>query len=207
MADPSGHDGDFISLMVAVSIAVNLDFAYHDYQKGNYGYALLDVAGALTGAVGLLEDALPVALKFATVSGSAAANTLSAAKSLQGLSAVIAGTDLFRAMSSQSHHIMTDKNTKSSAPDGAGPFTPKFEKLLAGTGLKLSDDLNLVDVVGHSGPHPEANQYVYDALVNAVKGLARKSPEYKQAIIDTLRKLGNDCATPGTKLNGLITNP
>ena len=110
------------------------------------------------------------------------------------------------AMSADAHHLMSDKNWVSDAPNGLGPYTPKFLQLLKGTGLTLQDDLNLVDVVGHSGPHPGANQYTYDFLVNAVKGLARGTPEYKQAIVDALKKLGKEATTQGTTLNKLLTD-
>ena len=74
------------------------------------------------------------------------------------------------------------------------------------TGIKLSDDINIVEVAGHTGPHPEANQYVFDFLQRAVNGFVRGTPEYKAAIENALKKLGEQCATPGTPLNRILVD-
>ena len=205
--DPSGNDGDLLTLLTVISIGVNLDSAFNHALNHQYGMMTLDLLGAasggfgLAGELGLLENSLPTSLQFA--SGGVAG--LSQAQALQGISVVIAGTDLIIAMSNK-HHIMTDKNSVSDAPNGAGPFTPKFKDLLDGTGISLGDDINLVEVEGHSGPHPEANEYVWDAFQNAIKGLKKGSEGYKQAVIATFQKLGKEAATPGTPLNLMLTH-
>jgi RHS repeat-associated protein len=208
--DPSGQDGELVSLLTTISIGLNISSAVNHAIHREYGAMLVDIAGAasggfgLAGGLGLFENSLPSALRFAGAGISASGAVISSANVLKGISIVIAGTDLMMAMSSQSHHIMTDKNYVSGAPNGQGPFTPKFEELLRGTGIKLGDDINIVEVAGHTGPHPEANQYVFDYLQRAVSGLVRGTPEYKAAIEKALKKLGEECATPGTPLNKML---
>jgi RHS repeat-associated protein len=209
MVDPSGQDGELMTLVTVLSISINLSQAYTHAVNKQYGLMVVDLLGAVSGGFGLagglgaMESMLPNALRLAGAGEAAASVTMTAAQ-LKGIAAIIAGTELSFAMAK--HHIMTDKNSVSDAPNGQGPFTPKFKELLEGTGIELSDDLNIKDVIGHSGPHPEANQYTYDALVNAVKGLAKNSPEYIKSITETLKKLGLEAATPGTPLNRMLTS-
>src|SRR5581483_606675 len=101
-------------------------------------------------------------------------------------------------------HLLTDKNWVSDAPNGSGPFTPKFIELLDGTGIQFDD--TIVDVVGHYGPHPQANQITYDFLVNALKGIPKNTSQYVKAFQDALAKLGKEAATPGTPLNKALTD-
>jgi hypothetical protein len=50
-----------------------------------------------------------------------------------------------------------------------------------------------------------ANKYTYDYLVNAVKGLAKGSHQYKAAVEKALAELGKEAVTPGAPLNKMIT--
>lgn len=111
---------------------------------------------------------------------------------------------LFAVAEGHWHHILTNKNWKS--PRTGGPWSPAFETYLNGAGLKFSNPLNRVRVKGHRGPHPEAyHRYVFDQLELATTGLKPGTPEYREAVISVLKKLGKEVQTPGTRLNQLLT--
>jgi hypothetical protein len=100
------------------------------------------------------------------------------------------------------HHIATNKNWLSTLQ--GGPWSPEFEKLFRKAGLTLEDAANKVRIPAHYGPHPEAyHQEIFRRLSNATR--AKKGGEYKQALLDELREIGNESATPGTMLNHLLT--
>ena len=103
------------------------------------------------------------------------------------------------------HHIATDKNTVSTAR--GGPWTPRFQKIFNNAGLKISTaPENLVEVINHYGPHPEEyHQLVLDRLNGATRGLAANTPEYKAAVTNTLKAIGNEAQTKGTVVNKLLT--
>lgn len=104
------------------------------------------------------------------------------------------------------HHIATNKNEISTAR--GGPWTQKFQDLFEKAGMSLDDPANKVEVIGHKGPHPrDYHQAVYDRLNKAVKGKDPHSEAYKKAFSSELGKLKQECATPGTRLNNMITKP
>jgi hypothetical protein len=111
--------------------------------------AVLDIVGAVAGAGGLVGDLLPPAFQLASLGASELSSAENIALTLKGLSVLVAGTDLGFALTAEEHHLMTNKNRVSSAPNGEGPFTPKFEELLDGTGIDFEDDINKVFVQGH----------------------------------------------------------
>lgn len=70
--------------------------------------------------------------------------------------------------------------------------------------MTLQDDLNKVLVAGHRGPHPQSyHDLVYAKLQTATRGLS--GDEYKIALQNELKKIGNEVVTPGTVLNSLVT--
>ncbi|WP_454686054.1 two-partner secretion domain-containing protein [Agrobacterium leguminum] len=102
------------------------------------------------------------------------------------------------------HHICTNKNCVSTA--SGGPWTPRFEQIFQNAGLDLQDALNKVAVVGHKGPHPEAyHTYVFKNLTAATFGLQAGSPQYKNAVEETLKRIGKEASTPGNPVNDWLT--
>jgi hypothetical protein len=96
----------------------------------------------------------------------------------------------------EEHHIATDKSSS---------WTPLFEELFDEAGVEFNDPENLVDVLGHSGPHSdEYHSYIYSELLDATDGL--EGDDLTDALTERLLKLGEECATPGSFLNDLITN-
>lgn len=208
--DPTGHEGELMTAITVVSISLNINSAYHHALNREYGKMTLDLLAAISGGFGLggglgfLESALPASLRFAGSAASAGGAVISSANVLKGISIVVAGTDLFPAMWAERHHVLTDKNYISTAPDGAGPFTPQFKELLEGTELKFGDDINIVEVLGHKGPHPEANLYTLNFLRKAISGLTKYTPEYNTAVEKAVQRLGEEAATPGSPLNKML---
>ena len=102
------------------------------------------------------------------------------------------------------HHICTDKN-KISTKNG-GPWTPRFQQMFDKAGMKLNDSENIVKVLDHAGPHPEAyHDYVYSFLRGRTADLTGQ--EYATALRQGLRELGTELRTPGSPLNKLVTKP
>jgi len=100
------------------------------------------------------------------------------------------------------HHIATNKNYVSGLR--GGPWSPRFEELFERGGLSLGDELNKVRLPEHFGPHPEAyHREIFDRLTDATKGLPNDA--VGDALRNELRKLGQECATPGTDLNRMLT--
>lgn len=104
----------------------------------------------------------------------------------------------------QTHHIATDKNSKSFAR--GGPWTTAFKELFfdpAGLSIK-NEPTNLVAIVGHKGPHPEEyHRIVYDRLKLAISG--KTGTAFVDAGKAELVAIGQEAATPGTHLNNLVT--
>jgi hypothetical protein len=119
-----------------------------------------------------------------------------AAKETEGLLA-----KLWNKCKPERHHIATDKNLISKA--AGGPYTSKFQELFEKAGMTLQDDSNIIDVLGHEGPHPAYNAIVYDQLTAAVQGL--EGDAYRDAIQSELRSIAQETQTPGTLLNKLAT--
>ncbi|MFL5352775.1 AHH domain-containing protein [Archangium sp.] len=88
------------------------------------------------------------------------------------------------------HHIATDKNDISDA--SGGPWTPAFKKLFARAGMSLDDPANIVYLIGHVGPHPEAyHREVYTRLESAL-GICQVQTECRAKLVDALDKLAAD---------------
>ncbi|MFY2556100.1 AHH domain-containing protein [Corallococcus terminator] len=104
---------------------------------------------------------------------------------------------------SENHHIATNKNDVSAAR--GGPWTPEFRKIFKRAGMDLKDRENIVEVVGHKGPHPQQyHEYVHDRLLEAL-GPCRKVVECREALRSVLRRLAKEAQTPGTRVHGILT--
>jgi RHS repeat-associated protein len=100
------------------------------------------------------------------------------------------------------HHIATNKNFISKL--SGGPWSQRFEKIFRRAGMTLKDAANKVRLPAHKGPHPEAyHREVFDRLNDATRGLRDKAAQ--DALTKELGKLGEECATAGTRLNKLLT--
>ncbi|MFP2925809.1 AHH domain-containing protein [Pyxidicoccus sp. 3LG] len=101
------------------------------------------------------------------------------------------------------HHLATNKNSVSTAR--GGPWTPRFKRIFKKAGMELEDTENIVPVEGHKGPHPQRyHERVYSRLEEATKG-CRKVAECREALVNELRRLAKEAATPGSGLNKLLT--
>jgi hypothetical protein len=103
------------------------------------------------------------------------------------------------------HHIGTNKNWISTAR--GGPWSPKFEPFFKYAGLDINKaPANLVEVLNHRGPHPEAyHRLVLDRLTNATTGLKPFTNDYSNAVTGTLQAIGKEVQTVGTEVNKLLT--
>jgi hypothetical protein len=103
----------------------------------------------------------------------------------------------------ETHHIATICNDKSTAR--GGPWTPRLRRLFARAGMKLDDPENTVPIPGHKGPHPEEyHRLIYRRLDEAL-GRCRTISDCRARLLNELRDLSGEIATPGTELNQLVT--
>jgi len=103
----------------------------------------------------------------------------------------------------EDHHIATPKNNESTAR--GGPWTPNFKKFFDQAGLSMENKANIVGVYGHIGPHPEDyHRSIYNALRDATDGCSTEA-DCRTRLLKALGMLAKQVATPGTKLNDLIT--
>lgn len=103
------------------------------------------------------------------------------------------------------HHLATNKNDDSSVR--GGPWTPRYEKIFAKAGMSLDDDANLVNLLGHFGPHPEEyHSEIFRRLEDAIR-FCRAQQQCKSRLLDELRRIADEVCTPGTRLHGLTTKP
>lgn len=101
------------------------------------------------------------------------------------------------------HHIATDKNEVSTAR--GGPWTQRFEDLFAKANMTLDDPANMVNVAGHSGPHPEEyHKEVYERLSKAMSP-CRGSVMCQKVMVNELKRIAAEICTPGSQLNRLLT--
>jgi hypothetical protein len=101
--------------------------------------------------------------------------------------------------SNPQHHVATIYEGNN---NWASQFRPIFRK----AGMTLEDPLNIVEVPGHYGPHPdEYHQVVLRALLSATDGLSGQT--YSDALIAQMQALRIRVTTPGDYLNTLITRP
>ncbi|MCE9670608.1 AHH domain-containing protein [Myxococcus stipitatus] len=159
-----------------------------------------------------LPGSAPAALAVESQAGfqyAAVGSVRSVAMSTEGFTIALAPNAL--AMASQGmgggggerHHIATNKNDVSTAR--GGPWTPRFRKLFGRAGMDLKDPENIVEVVGHGGPHPlKYHRYVLDRLENAL-GACRRVADCRKALTIELRNLAKEAQTPGTMLHRLVT--
>ncbi|NOK33884.1 AHH domain-containing protein [Corallococcus exercitus] len=102
------------------------------------------------------------------------------------------------------HHIATNKWWK--ATNNEGPWSPKFQRIFDKAGMSLDDPANIVHVKGHKGPHPQAyHQRILRRLFDATEG-CRTMQQCREALTAELGRLGEQIATPGTRLNKLVTS-
>jgi hypothetical protein len=106
---------------------------------------------------------------------------------------------------SADHHIATNKNSISTAR--GGPWTPRFEPFFKKAGLDINKGSeNIVNVIGHYGPHPEAyHNLVFERLTKATAGIKANTAAYKTAVTNTLQTIGQEAQTAGSAVNKLIT--
>jgi hypothetical protein len=103
----------------------------------------------------------------------------------------------------QGHYIATDKNDMGDKQ--GGPWTPRFKELFAQAGMELNDPANIVFLLGHQGPHPEAyHAEVYRRLSDALEGCGSEA-ECRRALTAELDRLAADICNPGSRLNKLAT--
>lgn len=101
----------------------------------------------------------------------------------------------------QFHHIATIRNSLASW--SGGPWTPKFMQLFSRAGMSLSDPLNRVYIVNHTGPHSAAyHAEVFRRLTAAVGELTGNAA--RDAIELELARMLIDLTTPGSYLWQLL---
>jgi hypothetical protein len=101
------------------------------------------------------------------------------------------------------HHIATDKWWDST--DEGGPWSPRFQEIFDKAGMSLDDPANIVRVQGHKGPHPrEYHAQVLRRLIAATRRCSTMQ-QCREAVTAELNRLGREIATPGTRLNKLVT--
>lgn len=142
------------------------------------------------------------------VSGLAAANDAAKGSALmmsQAKNATGGGSGPKPKVKANDHHLATNKNSISTAR--GGPWTPRFQKFFEGAGLDInSAKENLVSVIDHAGPHPEAyHQYVFDRLSTATQGLKPSTAAYRDAVVATLEDIAKKAKTPGTQVSKWLT--
>jgi hypothetical protein len=71
--------------------------------------------------------------------------------------------------------------------------------------MSLDDPANIVYLIGHVGPHPEAyHREVYTRLESAL-GICQVQTECRAKLVDALDKLAADICKSGSRLNKLIS--
>ncbi len=104
----------------------------------------------------------------------------------------------------EKHHIATNKNEVSALR--GGPWTPRFRAIFRRAGMELKDPENIVPVKAHRGPHPrEYHEQVLASLEEATSTCSGV-PQCRDALTRALNRLAREVATPGTRLNMLVTS-
>ena len=135
------------------------------------------------------------------VSASATAHAVSAAVAAARTTG--ACRDASNKGDARGHHIATDKNDKSES--SGGPWTPRFQELFARAGMDLADPANMVYLIDHQGPHPEAyHREVYRRLEDAL-GVCQTQVDCRRGLVEELDRLAADICKPGSRLNALAT--
>jgi hypothetical protein len=99
------------------------------------------------------------------------------------------------------HHLMTNKNYESTA--AGGPYTQKFEALAEQRGRTLEHPDNIVDLPGHTGPHPEYNRVVYERMEAATRDKVGQA--FNEAYDAALAQIKKETLDPNSELNRLAT--
>jgi RHS repeat-associated protein len=154
-----------------------------------------------TGGISLAGGAILAAHGY-VAGGTAVADMVTVQQKLYHLSNASNGAsdaNSFNNTPGQNHHIATDKHTTE--------WTAKLKKYFDRAGLNITKAKNnIVKVLDHQGPHPdEYHQYVNDELDKATQGIKPYTQKYQDAVIKTLDRIGNECQTPGSYANKLIT--
>ncbi|WIG96446.1 AHH domain-containing protein [Myxococcus sp. SDU36] len=118
----------------------------------------------------------------------------------RGMSGAVAGPV---AAKGHDHHIATDKWWDST--NSGGPWSPRFQRLFDKAGMTLNDPVNIVNVKGHKGPHPqEYHEKIFERLVDATR-TCRSIQQCRVALTAELKRLSRRISTPGSELNNLVT--
>jgi len=100
------------------------------------------------------------------------------------------------------HHICTNKNTKSAA--SGGPWTPVCAAIFKKAGMTLEDVANKVRLNGHEGPHPGPyHEKVVSRLQDAVSR-CRTTEACRVELVKELAKIATELLTPGSELRSYI---
>lgn len=103
----------------------------------------------------------------------------------------------------KAHHLATNKNDKSDV--NGGPWTPRFKNLFDRAGTSLDDPANIVYLIGHVGPHPEAyHKDVFRRLQDAL-GDCKPQVACRNRLIKALDVIASQVCTSGSTLNKLAT--
>jgi hypothetical protein len=163
--------------------------------------AALAINGAENAAAGFSALGPTTALSAACAAGTAGTCSLvggstiagEAVLALGGIAESAYGAGIVAYSSSHPiHHIATNKNWLQ------GPkWSERFKELFDKGGLDLDDNINKLELPGHTGSHSQAyHQYVYDSLSNSIKGLTDEQ-EIRAALEAELKALREE----------LIANP
>lgn len=100
------------------------------------------------------------------------------------------------------HHICTNKNTKSAAT--GGPWMPQCEKIFEKAGMTLEDAANKVRLKGHEGPHPE--RYHAEVIRRLERSVARcrTTENCRASLMKELARIANEFLTQGSELRSFI---
>ncbi|KFA93230.1 AHH domain-containing protein [Archangium violaceum] len=101
------------------------------------------------------------------------------------------------------HHLATNKNDISDV--NGGPWTPLFKRLFDRAGMSLDDPANIVYLVGHVGPHPEAYHEEVFSRIRAALGDCKAPADCRNRLTNTLNRIAGEVCTSGSDLNKLAT--
>jgi hypothetical protein len=133
----------------------------------------------------------------ANVTASAAASAVASARTTG------ACRDASDKADAKRHHLATDKNDISDV--NGGPWTPLFKRLFDRAGMSLDEPANIVYLMGHLGPHPEAYHEEVFSRLRASLGECQTQASCRSRLINALDSIARDVCTPGSTLNKLAT--
>ncbi|HYO70955.1 MAG TPA: DNA polymerase [Archangium sp.] len=103
----------------------------------------------------------------------------------------------------KAHHIATNKNDLSDV--NGGPWTPLFKRLFDRAEMSLNDPANIVYLMGHVGPHPEAYHEEVFSRLRVALGDCKAPADCRNRLTHTLDKIAGEVCTSGSELNKLAT--